>query len=114
VGVPRSTRLHMASQAACCTGICDPHYYYCCTCGRLWQSIRSAYAVLRCGLCRLYSYMLLAQQRAAHQVHDPLLRWVEQMLGWRMVTSDSIYGPTQSTATVDAVRHMLQGVCNSA
>ncbi|GFH12593.1 uncharacterized protein HaLaN_08306 [Haematococcus lacustris] len=44
------------------------------------------------------------------QVHDPLLKWAEETHGWHMVTSDSICGPTQSPATVQAVKHMLDGL----
>lgn len=48
-------------------------------------------------------------ERRQRLMFDPLLQWAQQELGWQLQTSDSIFGTTQSDATVAAVQQYLEG-----
>jgi chaperone required for assembly of F1-ATPase len=56
--------------------------------------------------CRYEAGPLERRQRL---LFDPLLDWVQQELGWKLHTSDSIFGTTQADATVAAVQQYLEG-----
>eukprot|EP00983_Pelagomonas_calceolata_P085633 1156601-Pelagomonas_calceolata.AAC.5 len=49
-----------------------------------------------------FSYLLL-------QMYSPLLAWAHETLGWSLVASDSIAGPSQSNEAISAVRRFLEG-----
>eukprot|EP00879_Flechtneria_rotunda_P009007 GHRR01009430.1.p1 GENE.GHRR01009430.1~~GHRR01009430.1.p1 ORF type:complete len:397 (+),score=186.38 GHRR01009430.1:440-1630(+) len=49
-------------------------------------------------------------QRRQQRIFDPLLQWASEQLDWDLVTSDSIFGTTQSDQAVAAVEQYLKGL----
>ncbi|KAF5843227.1 hypothetical protein DUNSADRAFT_903 [Dunaliella salina] len=58
--------------------------------------------------CCRYEPGKVADRQA--QMYSPLLTWAHEALGWSLIASDSIAGPSQSEQAISAVRTFLEGL----